>query len=87
MTICFNIKFQIYAPEIPVESFLQKLPEPPNNEAIKIAKNMLIDIEALDENGSLTKLGKILSTFSCDPTISKTLVHGVLFRWNILFFY
>lgn len=50
------------------------LMDPPAAETMMRALEMLVSLEAIDEDGNLTKLGEIMGEFPLDPQLSKMLL-------------
>jgi HrpA-like RNA helicase len=57
---------------------LQRCPDCPEKKAILCAELMLIKLQALDNDGNLTSLGRSLSALPCDPSVGKLLIYGSL---------
>ncbi|XP_015607634.1 putative ATP-dependent RNA helicase DHX30 isoform X2 [Cephus cinctus] len=60
--------------------FLAKMPQPPSASAIERAVSDLRKLGALDENETLTALGKRISLFTTHPKLSKAMVYSSIFH-------
>lgn len=61
-------------------SFLAQAIEPPTSQAISVAIQNLINIEALTSDENLTALGRVLSRLPVHPSLGKMIILGVIFR-------
>ncbi|NXH35152.1 DHX36 helicase, partial [Myiagra hebetior] len=59
--------------------FLSKLMDPPSREAVTLAINHLIELNALDRQEELTPLGVHLARLPVEPHIGKMILFGALF--------
>ncbi|XP_040284062.1 ATP-dependent DNA/RNA helicase DHX36 isoform X1 [Bufo bufo] len=62
-----------------IDSFLQKVMDPPSREAILLAITHLIELNALDRREELTPLGFHLARMPVEPHIGKMILFGALF--------
>ncbi|XP_045455175.1 ATP-dependent RNA helicase DHX30-like [Melitaea cinxia] len=67
-----------YAPDEKVESFLSKLPEPPNKYAVQMAVNDLIDLGALTSSEQLTRLGALLNSLTLHPRLGRCVLNAAI---------
>ena len=63
-----------------IADFLGKAVEPPVQQAVTAAVQLLEDIGALDECERLTSLGRHLAALPLPPAVGKMLLYGALFR-------
>jgi len=77
-TTCLSIKAQNFGE--PVANFLSQAIEPPSKQAVDVAIENLISIEAFTTDQELTALGRILSQLPVHPTLSKMILLGIVFR-------
>ncbi|XP_039287143.1 ATP-dependent DNA/RNA helicase DHX36 [Nilaparvata lugens] len=63
-----------------IKPFLQKVLDPPNPAAIDLSLKMLVDMNALDDDESLTPLGHHLAQLPVDPQIGKMILMAALFN-------
>ncbi|GAB2246649.1 hypothetical protein Droror1_Dr00002142 [Drosera rotundifolia] len=76
-SLCLQIKsLQIAS----IGDFLSAALQPPEPLAVQNAIDFLKMVGALDENESLTNLGKLLSMLPVDPKLGKMLIMGAIFR-------
>ncbi|KAL9262800.1 DExH-box ATP-dependent RNA helicase DExH3-like protein [Drosera capensis] len=76
-SLCLQIKsLQIGS----IGDFLSAALQPPEPLAVQNAIDFLKMVGALDENESLTNLGKFLSMLPVDPKLGKMLIMGAIFR-------
>ncbi|CAG9319735.1 DHX40 [Blepharisma stoltei] len=54
--------------------------EPPDHEALLMAHKQLFLIGALDEDGSITELGRSLASLPLEPTYSRCLIASLIFK-------
>lgn len=76
-----NLVLQVKAMNLTENLFhlLSRCPDPPLRSSIVIAENILIQIQALDQQtAEITSLGRHLSTLPCDPKVGRLLVYGAL---------
>ncbi|KAL4451226.1 hypothetical protein ABPG77_009298 [Micractinium sp. CCAP 211/92] len=66
-------------PSISIAEFLGKAVEPPLQQAVTSAIQLLEDIGALNEREHLTSLGRHLAALPLPPALGKMLLYGVLF--------
>ncbi|NXB97960.1 DHX36 helicase, partial [Orthonyx spaldingii] len=59
--------------------FLSKLMDPPSSDAVKLAINHLMELNALDRQEELTPLGVHLARLPVEPHIGKMILFGALF--------
>lgn len=57
--------------------------DPPAPETLMRALQLLSDLEALDDNGELTKVGSIMAEFPLEPQLSKVLLNSPTYRCSI----
>ncbi|XP_063298636.1 ATP-dependent DNA/RNA helicase DHX36 isoform X1 [Pelobates fuscus] len=62
-----------------ISCFLRKLMDPPSREAICLAINHLMELNALDKREELTPLGFHLARLPVEPHIGKMILFGALF--------
>ncbi|NXX47421.1 DHX36 helicase, partial [Tricholaema leucomelas] len=62
-----------------IASFLSKLMDPPSRDAVLLAINHLIELNALDRQEELTPLGVHLARLPVEPHIGKMILFGALF--------
>ncbi|XP_063772172.1 ATP-dependent DNA/RNA helicase DHX36 isoform X1 [Pseudophryne corroboree] len=62
-----------------IATFLRKLMDPPSREAIILAINHLMELNALDRQEELTPLGFHLARLPVEPHIGKMILFGALF--------
>jgi len=74
--VLLRIKILDYAD---VDSFLGQLMDVPNRKAVQLALETLLDIGALDGQGELTSLGRILANLAIDPQLGKMMILGCIF--------
>lgn len=67
-------------PDIKIERFFSRIPEPPAPIAVKKSVELLTVMEALDDKEQLTKLGFHLLDFPLEPFLGKALIYAVVFR-------
>lgn len=60
--------------------FLQQAPEPPSEQSVSLALDLLKDVGAVDSEGQLTALGHHLSKLPVDVRLGKMLLLGSMFR-------
>lgn len=54
--------------------------DPPAPETLMRALQLLSDLEALDDEGDLTKVGSIMAEFPLEPQLSKVLLNSAQFN-------
>ncbi|XP_061862196.1 ATP-dependent DNA/RNA helicase DHX36 [Colius striatus] len=62
-----------------IASFLSKLMDPPSRDAVMLAINHLMELNALDRQEELTPLGVHLARLPVEPHIGKMILFGALF--------
>lgn len=67
-------------PEVKIETFFSKIPEPPAPIAVKKSVELLKVMGALNENEILTKLGCHLLHFPLEPFLGKALIFAIVFK-------
>lgn len=67
-------------PDVKIERFFTRLPEPPAPIAVKKAVDLLKVMGALDEDEQITKLGSHLLDFPVEPFLGKALIYSIVFR-------
>lgn len=77
--LCLHTK-AIIKNEIKIETFLEKAPNPPSSNAIKVAVESLQALGALDEQEQLTPLGEYLGQLTVEPHLGKMLIYSVVFK-------
>ena len=65
---------------LPIADFFRKAVEPPVDQAVQQAIQLLKDIGALEEDESLTTLGRHLAVLPLPPRIGKMLLYALMFR-------
>eukprot|EP00605_Chrysophyceae_sp_TOSAG23-4_P001927 GSChrysophyteH1.ASY1.ANO1.2130.1 assembled CDS len=61
-----------------VEAQLRRCPDPPPLSVIHSSETLLKRMQALDENGEITPLGRHLSQLPCTPKVGRLLMYGCL---------
>ena len=61
------------------KDFLQQAPQPPNDDAVQVALDLLREVGAIDEMETLTPLGHHLSKIPVHVRLGKMLIFGSLF--------
>ncbi|ELT91988.1 hypothetical protein CAPTEDRAFT_154310 [Capitella teleta] len=74
--LCLDIKMLKLGRIVP---FISKAMQPPSMDALQSAANMLLDLNALDDNEDLTPLGYHLATMPLEPQTGKMLLFGAMF--------
>jgi HrpA-like RNA helicase len=78
--MCLQVKLlEQPGQSISIAQFLGKAVEPPLQQSVTIAIQLLADIGALDEKEHLTSLGRHLAALPLPPALGKMLLYGVLF--------
>lgn len=62
------------------KDFLSCLLEPPSSTAIRKAVNYLVDLGVINEDESLTALGRRIVLFPIHPKFGKALVYSSIFK-------
>lgn len=76
--VCLDIKNQGLS--IPIREFLSEAIEPPAEASVDNAIKNLVSLRALNNDESLTPLGKLLSQLPVYPSLGKMIVLGIVFR-------
>nr|XP_006817681.1 PREDICTED: putative ATP-dependent RNA helicase DHX30-like [Saccoglossus kowalevskii] len=74
------VQTKIHTPHTIVAEFLEKALEPPSEDAVEKAVDLLQDLDILDDDENLTPLGKKISHITTDPRLAKAIVYSAIFR-------
>ncbi|OJJ33147.1 hypothetical protein ASPWEDRAFT_610383 [Aspergillus wentii DTO 134E9] len=66
--------------DIPAREFLLGCIQPPPDSLVELAVRNLQALQALDEQGNITALGRLLSGLPFDPSLAKLVLLGIIFR-------
>ncbi|XP_054169232.1 ATP-dependent RNA helicase DHX30-like [Oppia nitens] len=75
--VVMSAKFHV--PNESIHDFLSLVPQPPSNESIRRAVNILKDLNILDTKENLTILGKRVISFTSHPRLSVAMIYSVFF--------
>ncbi|TRY56738.1 hypothetical protein DNTS_027364 [Danionella cerebrum] len=73
------MQIKLHSPYIKAGDFLSEVMDAPDPEAVEAAVSTLKEIGVLDSSETLTQLGVLVSSLTCDPRLGKALVYSTVF--------